>query len=750
MSLRARLMALVLLATLLPALLLAWRFFRDSEAEIEAARRTLAMAADSVAADLDQRVQGTAQLHYGLAHSRVLDTTDRDACSAYLSDVRETYPQYTGILTVLPDGKLFCDSLRSGRDLNLSDRWYFKQVIKEGSGLTLEPVFGRLTGNSVLQIVYPARTDTGLLRFILVASLNLQKLAQGSQLQSLHPLPELLLVDHKGTVMVWTSAPAGSPVAGSSIAGTGLFRLAEAHQQGGVAELPGRDGQVQVWAVSAAPSLRDAGLYVMLGLSKQELVAQARQRLKQDLFLLGSATLLLFLGVWLLAEWGIRRQVGRITSMVRNLGAGDLGARIAQPYPRGELGGLMAVLNSTADSLQRQRAAIDELGLRLRQAQKMEAIGTLAGGIAHDFNNILGGILGNLSLAHEEALAGQPTQNSLAQIRRAALRARDLVQRIQSFSRQDQPALTNQLLLPIVDEVLALVRIALPAGVALHTELDPTPLHVAADATQLHQVLMNLCSNAWQSLGGAPGSVTVGLGAVLFGDDPQQRPVGLGSGRHAHLWVSDTGCGIAEADRERIFEPFFTTKGARGGTGLGLSVVHGIVMAHHGSITVDSTPGRGSSFHVYLPLLLQDSEDAAGPASEPAAAPAVAGSGQHVLYIDDDEVMALMVDRLLSRAGYRVSCYTSAQAALAAVRADPAGHDLVVTDFNMPELSGLEVSRLLAAIRPELPVFIISGYIFDELPAQARRAGVRQVIRKQNVLEELAPAIAQVFGSGGR
>ena len=745
MSLRARLLSLVLLATLLPALLLAWRFIRDSEAEIHAAERTLATAADNIAADLDQRVQGTAQLHYGLARSRVLDTTDRAACSAYLSDVREAYPQYTGILTVQPDGNLFCDSLRSGRNLNLNDRSYFKQMLQGATGVVLEPVFGRLTGNSVLQIVYPARGESGALRFVLVASLNLQQLARGAKLQALRPLPELLLVDHKGTVLVWTGASAPPQAAGSSIAGTALFRLAQANASGGVAELAGRGSEAQVWAVSAAPAERNPGLYVMLGLAKPDLVAPAQQRLKQDLGLLAVATVLLFLGVWLLAEWGIRRQVGRITTMVRSLGAGDLGARIAQPYPRGELGGLMAALNSTAASLQQQRTAIDELGLRLRQAQKMEAVGTLAGGIAHDFNNILGAILGNLSLAHEEALAGRPTQYSLAQIRRAALRARDLVQRIQSFSRQEPPALTSQWLLPIVEEVLALLRVAAPPGAVLHTELDPTPLRVLADATQLHQVLMNLCSNAWQALDGAPGTVTVGLSAVVFDDDAPHRPVGLGPGRHAHLWVSDTGCGIAEADRERIFEPFFTTKGGRGGTGLGLSVVHGIVMAHHGSISVDSRVGQGSTFHVYLPVAADGSPGDDTQTLEPDATQAAPGRGQHILYLDDDEVMGLMVDRLLTRAGYRVSCHTSAQVALAAVRADPAAHDLVVTDFNMPEMSGLEVSRSLADIRPDLPVLIISGYIFDELPAQARRAGVREVIRKQHVLEELVAAIARAL-----
>jgi signal transduction histidine kinase/ActR/RegA family two-component response regulator len=742
MSLRARLMVLVLLATVLPALLLGWRFLRDSDAEVDAAVAALTAAAEAIAEDLDHRVQGTAQLHYGLAHSRVLETADRETCSAYLSEVRQAYPQYTGLLTVRPDGMLQCDSLQTGRTLNLLDRSYFQRVSQPGTGLVLEPAFGRLTGLAVLQIVYPARSPDGRLRFVLVASLNLSQFVQGSRKGAAQGEAELLLVDHKGMLLVRAGPGASALRPGVPMAGTALFGLAQARAGGGVGEVADASGRPEVWAVAASPAARQAGLFVMLGRPRHELVADARLRLRHGLITLGVAALLLFAGVWWLADRGIRRPVGRISSMARALGQGDLGARIAPPYPRGELGGLMAVLNSTAASLQRQREDIEALGLKLRQAQKLEAVGTLAGGIAHDFNNILGSILGNLSLAREEALAGRPDPEGLAQIHRAAMRARDLVQRIQAFSRAEASALAPQLLQPIVEEVLALVQVALPAGANLRAELDAAPLRVLADATQLHQVLLNLCTNAWQALEGQAGTVTVGLHAVTLDAQAVQPLSGLRPGRHAHLWVRDTGCGMSEAQRARIFEPFYTTKGARGGTGLGLSVVYGIVSAHAGSIALDSQPGAGSTFHLYLPLIAEPAPAGAAEPPPSQAADTLAGQGQRIIYLDDDEVMGLMVERLLTRAGWRPSIHTSAQSALAAVRADPRGCDLLVTDFNMPELSGLEVCRQLAALRPGLPVLLISGYIFDELPEQARRAGVRALVRKQHVLEELVPAIA--------
>ncbi len=369
MSLRSRLLSLVLLATLLPASILGWRFLQESEEEIAAAVRNLAISSNNVGAALDQRVQGTAQLHYGLAHSRLLDSAERVACSAHLSTVREAYRQYTGIVTVLPDGQLHCDSLQSGRIVNLSDRDYFKRALAGATGILTEPVFGRLTGNAVLQVVYPARSDTGALRFLLVASLSFESFAHDARQQTLLEAAELLLLDEKGTVMAWTGVNEVLPEPGTSMSDTPLFALAKA---GGTGEIVGLDGLPRVWAVADSPTTRAAGVHVLLGQPHQVLVATSKLHLRQGLLVLTGAALVLFAGVWWLAEWGIRRPLARITSMVRDLGRGDMKARIAQPYARGELGGLMSALNSMAGSLGQQRSAIEELTRHLREAHSRE------------------------------------------------------------------------------------------------------------------------------------------------------------------------------------------------------------------------------------------------------------------------------------------------------------------------------------------------------------------------------------------
>ncbi len=417
-----------------------------------------------------------------------------------------------------------------------------------------------------------------------------------------------------------------------------------------------------------------------------------------------------------------------------------------QVVERDAAGKALRLVGTNRDITERKLAESTRRSLeaQLRESQKMEAVGTLAAGIAHDFNNILGAILGNLALAREDAGANNAALPSLTQIHKSAMRARSLVQQILAFGRHQPQDLVNRPLRPLVNETLALMRSTLPAGVGLEVALADAPLHVMADATQIQQVLLNLCTNAWHALQGQGGRIVVGLERIDLPTGQRRRSGDLAPGEYAHVWVRDTGCGMDLATRTRIFEPFFTTKPVGQGTGLGLSVVHGIVAAHHGAINVDTAVGQGSTFHLYLPLV---DADEPGPASEWSDLPAVERPArtQHVLYLDDDEVMALLVERLLMRLGYRVSCFGEPRQAIAAVRAQPLAFDLVVSDFNMPELSGLDVAQELARIRAELPVVIISGYLSEEQRVELVHSGVLELVRKENTLEELGSAVQRAL-----
>ncbi|MCU7376259.1 response regulator [Paucibacter sp. O1-1] len=379
---------------------------------------------------------------------------------------------------------------------------------------------------------------------------------------------------------------------------------------------------------------------------------------------------------------------------------------------------------------------------QLHHVQKMESIGTLAGGIAHDFNNILGAILGNVDLARAELDPSHAALSNLDEIHKASIRARNLVRQILTFSRREPQDLHTQQLRPVVEETYKLLRATLPAGIEIRLTLSDAPLHVQADATQIQQVLMNLCTNAWHALKDGAGHIEIGLEPVFLDEATAQGLGGLARGPYCRLWVSDNGMGITAEVRERIFEPFFTTKPVGRGTGLGLSVVHGILAAHHGGINVESEPGRGSLFHLYIPRV-QPQGDATS--TQTTTAQPSRGHGEHVLYVDDDETMTLMVERILQRAGYRVSVFQDPQRAIAAVREHPGSFDVVVTDFNMPECSGLDIAHEVARIRPDMPVVISTGLITDELRNDVRNTSVRGLLEKQNTSQDLGDMVGRIL-----
>ncbi len=412
----------------------------------------------------------------------------------------------------------------------------------------------------------------------------------------------------------------------------------------------------------------------------------------------------------------------------------------------------ICVTHDITEHRQSERARA-QLELQLRESQKMEALGTLAGGVAHDFNNIVAAIMGNAELACQDIEPAHPAQESLGEILKASRRAKDLVQQILAFGRRQVLERRVISLAPVVEESVRLLRSTLPARVSLSVECMPDAPMVLADATQVEQVLLNLCANAWQVVQerGHAGVIEVRLDAHVVAaarpKQPERRSMGgraaLRPGRYARLTVRDNGSGMDEATRARIFEPFFTTKPAGEGTGLGLAVVHGIVQGHEASIEVQSAPGKGASFSVYFPAATAPAAAAPAPARTQDTVPGH-GGGEHILCVDDDESIVFLITRLLERQGYRVSGYTDPHAAVAAVRAAPGEFDLVVTDYNMPGMSGLEVARALRQIRADLPVALASGYITEALRAEAPAAGVIDLIYKPNTADELCRAVARL------
>jgi two-component system cell cycle sensor histidine kinase/response regulator CckA len=376
---------------------------------------------------------------------------------------------------------------------------------------------------------------------------------------------------------------------------------------------------------------------------------------------------------------------------------------------------------------------------QLRQAQKMESIGTLAGGIAHDFNNILGAVMGYTEVALMDTRAGDPIRDSLEQIRKATFRARDLTKQILTFSRQGEQELKSIRLGLLIKEALKLLRASIPTTIEIRQEIRAKETWILGDPTQIHQVLMNLCTNALQAMAGRPGLLEIGLERIELDGSNLPRYPGLIPGPHLHLTISDNGAGIDSRIIDRIFDPFFTTKGLGEGTGMGLSVVHGIIKNHRGLVTVYSEKGTGTSFHIYFPSLQE------GSGIEMPDSGALPTGKEHILLVDDEEFLINVGRQMLERLGYRVTSRSSGFEALELFQAQADRFDLVITDQTMPRMTGLELARELLALRPELPIVLCTGFSEGLTAERAKSIGIRDFLMKPIVLRDLAQKIRMVL-----
>ena len=395
------------------------------------------------------------------------------------------------------------------------------------------------------------------------------------------------------------------------------------------------------------------------------------------------------------------------------------------------------------DITERKRAEEEHkrLQAQLQQAQKMEAIGTLAGGIAHDFNNILGAVLGYTEMAREDSPPGSKVARHLDKVLEAGNRAASLVRQILAFSRQ---SVSERIVLDparIVKEVVKLLRPTLPSTIAISQRLDGCR-SILADPAQMHQVLMNLCTNAFHAMEQTGGVLEITLNSrALTAADLGQRP-GILPGDFAVLCVADTGPGIAPEIRERIFDPYFTTKGVGQGTGLGLSIVHGIVAEYGGFITCESEPGTGTTFRIFLPII-----DAEALVEATDSAAAATGRGR-ILLVDDEVMLAEMGQTMLERLGYEVTARTSSFEALTVFQNEPDRFDAVLTDQTMPGMTGVELAQRMLLIRPGLPIILCTGYsnLVDEV--QARDWGIKGFAFKPLAKKDIAALLkATITGS---
>jgi len=376
-----------------------------------------------------------------------------------------------------------------------------------------------------------------------------------------------------------------------------------------------------------------------------------------------------------------------------------------------------------------------------RQAQRLEALGTLAGGIAHDFNNLLGAIIGFTLMAYEGADSNEQLREDLDEVLSASNRARDLVGQILAFSRQKKENHTPNQLSPIMEEAVRLLEATIPPSIEISTEIDQQCPPVLADASQIHQVVMNLATNAFQAMKNEGGQLYMGLDHVIVDSELTAQEPNLTEGSYARIIVRDTGHGIPRDEIDRIYDPFFTTKETGEGTGLGLSTVHGIVQAHEGAITVQSEEGKGTTFSVYLPCTPLQVEIKP---TDQAIAPR---GNERILIVEDEAPLLRFAERSLTRLGYRITTFQSSREAIEAFHSRPEDFDLIISDLSMPQMDGEELSRQAMLVRQDVPIILVTGFSETMTAEAAEQIGIRKLLSKPYSIHTLAEAVREAFAT---
>lgn len=386
-------------------------------------------------------------------------------------------------------------------------------------------------------------------------------------------------------------------------------------------------------------------------------------------------------------------------------------------------------------ALQRDVSREVDLEKQVQQLQKLEALGTLAGGIAHDFNNVLSGIMNFAALGQQDAEPGRPGHDEFTAILQAGARAKELVRRILLFSRQDdgaQDCVTAPA--PIARECISMLERSIPATIQIRPDIEDESPSIACDSTQFHQVLMNLCTNAYHAMEKDGGTLDVVLKPTRIQSNGAHRVAGLEAGDYVLLTVRDSGCGMTDAVKERIFDPYFTTKEEGKGTGLGLATVHGILKRSGGAITVKSAPNKGTSFHLYWPVSKQTADTPGAPLPKQAMR---LGNGERILIVDDDAAIAKSATMLLNRLGYVATAMVDPGQALEFLREQATDIDLVITDKSMPGMSGIALADALRTMQPNIPVLLMTGMLGPDTEEAVEQHNIFSVFRKPFSLEEI-------------
>ncbi len=474
----------------------------------------------------------------------------------------------------------------------------------------------------------------------------------------------------------------------------------------------------------------------------------SKKALQKQLIIIGFAMVFIFIIIARIIAAGITKPLAQVADFTKKVGEGDFSKRF-NSSSKDEIGSLSRSIDAMLDKLVAAMAEKERLEGQLRQAHKIEAIGTLAGGIAHDFNNLLTIIIGYTELALDDAPKESNNADNLKSVIEAGNRARNLVQQILAFSRQSEVERFPMLLTPLIKETLKMLRASLPTTIKIKSSFasdcdssaDSQCLYALVDPTQVHQILMNLCTNAGHAMEFSGGILNIELKNIrIEKGTAEQLALQLSPGNYVELIVADNGSGIDPNIIDRIFDPYFTTKEQGKGTGMGLSICHGIISDYGGAISVESELGKGTTFYVYFPAVDLENPEKINENDE------VIGGTERVLFVDDEVALAEMGKDVLERLGYSVTVITKSPDALALFENDPDLFDVIITDQTMPGITGSELAQKILAIRPDIPIILCTGYssLVDE--DIAKKIGIKEFVMKPLNKVEIAKLLRKVLG----
>jgi len=740
-SLRVRLLGIVAVA-LLPALV----FMALSAVEVRTrladnSLHELARVADFAASEQSHLVRSAELALEQIGDGEWVDTLNFAACSALAADAVRAEASFLNIGALDPVGMLQCSALPFDAPLDLSDRAYFKRALAEGRFVSGGSQVGLITNRPTVNYAAPVIDRNGTVLAVLFVAVDLDWIERFVVKEGLAPGTVIDVLDGSGRIM--GRFPDQERWVGRAVADEPLVRSVLAQRHGTV-ESVGLDGVRRMYGFSPLAH-QPAGLdgFVAVGYLPETVFGEVDTIFIRNLVLMMVTVLCGLVAAWIFIDWAIVKPVQILGRTAHRLAAGDLQARPGARRAPGELGQLQQAFDEMAAALEVHQEHIRRTEERLRQSEKMEAVGRLAGGIAHDFNNLLTAIIGFSTLLQDRLAGAEPEHTYLDEIAKAGERAAQLTNQLLIFSRQQVVRAELVDLNDVVRDMGNLLRRVIGEDVRLDTVLAPRLDRVRADPTQISQVILNLAVNARDAMP-AGGRLTIETAPVILDQayadvHPDVRP-----GPHVMLAVSDTGTGMDRETQAHIFEPFFTTKELGKGTGLGLATVFGVVQQAGGSLWVYSEVGHGTTFKIYLPTAEENTGDI--PVAPEASAALPTGSAT-VLLVEDESAVRTLARTTLESLGYTVLEADGGEQALRHCATHAGGIDILVTDLVLPGQNGREIAEQVCRLHPTARVLYMSGYTDDTIVRHGVLKGDVDYLAKPFPPAALARKVAEVLGS---